>query len=199
VDTLSQIKKMIKIFFYFIKNIFKIYNDHYASYKWRDYSILGILKLENLKFISWLRAKYRYKKASNYIPFSPFCRADELYADQHNNKLPVKVRDIYKTGFIIVRNVLSESDISLINNFTKNQTLKSGNNLVQIEFPTYLNHIRSKLINNLEPIFFTFSLDHQKKKKFSKIYVGIIIDYSFSGMDASIKTANWHVDRIYRQ
>ena len=72
--------RKIEIFFYFIKNIFKIHNDHYASYKWRDYSILGILKLEilgilkleNLKFIRRARIHYWQNKASKYRPFTPF-------------------------------------------------------------------------------------------------------------------------------
>lgn len=191
-----KIFKKIKILVHLITNIFRIHNDQYVAYRWRDKSILGLLKLDKIKFIRRLRIKYWHKKASRYSPFSPFFRKDELSVAQQNNKLPLEVRDIYKTGSAILSNVLTESDISLINNFADNQTLKSDNNFIQIELSTHLNDIRSKLINKLEPILFHFFPKPSKKKNFPKIYVGMRIDYSFDGVDTSPQTANWHVDRF---
>jgi len=188
--------RKIKILIYFIKNIFKIHNDHYVSYRWRDYSILGILKLENLKFIRRARIHYWQNKASKYRPFTPFFNANELRSIQQNSLIKSEVRDIYKTGSTIIENVLSQSDIDLINIFADSLTLKSDNNYVQVSLPPVLNDVRDKLIEKLMPIYSYFFKNSVKKNKISNIDVALRIDFSFDGVDSSPSTANWHVDRF---
>lgn len=190
------IDKKIKNALIFIINLFKLHYDGYVAYRWRDYSILGILKLENLKFVRRVRIAYWQKRAINYQPFSFFFRKDKLMNIQQNNALPLQVRDIYKTGYAVISNVLPDDDVKLMNDFAHSQTLKSDCNFIQVELPTSFNNVRAQLIKKLEPVLYHFFPKPMKEKKFSKIYVGMRIDYSFNGIDSSPQTANWHVDRF---
>ena len=188
--------KKFKTLFKAIFNLLRHDYDSYVPYYWRKNSLFEIIKLENLNFIRRARIKYWHNKAANYIPFTPFFNEDELKKVYSNKLLSLEVRDIYKFGTAVVNNVLSQNDINLINNFADSLTLKSDNNYVQAILPSNLNEVRSKLLQKLQPIHMHFFPKPFAERKFSKIYVGLRVDFSFDGSDSSPQTANWHVDRF---
>jgi len=188
--------KKFKTLYQAIINLLKHDYDHYVPYYWRKNSLFEILKLENLNFIRRARIKYWHKKAANYIPFIPFFNEDELKKVYSNKLLSLEVRDIYKFGTAVVNNVLSQNDIDLINNFADSLTLKSDKNYVQTILPSNLNEVRDKILKKLQPVHMHFFPKPFAEKKFSNIYVGLRVDFSFDGIDSSPQTANWHVDRF---
>lgn len=188
--------KKFKTLFKAIFNLLRHDYDSYVPYYWRKNSLFEIIKLENLNFIRRARIKYWHNKAANYSPFTAFFNADELKKVELDESLPLDVRNIYKFGTAVVSNVLSEDEISLINNFANGLTLKSDSNYVQTILPSSLNEVRSKLLQKLQPIHMHFFPKPFAERKFSKIYVGLRVDFSFDGSDSSPQTANWHVDRF---
>jgi hypothetical protein len=179
-----------------IKTLIQVNNDDYVSYFWKKNSFFNILKFDSINYFRKIRIRYWHKKATNYKPFLPFFNKDALNIAHQDISLPLEVRDIYKTGSTVMDNILTQTEIDQINNFANSIRLKSEKSHVEVPLPQSLEDVRKKLLNKLHPIHNHFFPKPTIKKRLSKIYIGIRIDFSFDGIDHSPQTANWHVDRF---
>ena len=178
-----------------MKSLLKCTYDDYVPYFWSKDSILTKFKLEKSNLIRSLRVKYWHKIASKYPPFSPFfdnALRNKKLSDCTNEN----IRDIYKSGTTTIKNILNENDLKILSDFISTKELKSNINYIQFELTKSTSFIRQKILKKLFPIYDNFFPLPHRNNDHEKIYVGVRVDFSHDGIDASPATANWHADRF---
>jgi hypothetical protein len=192
-------KKYLK-WFKTIFIFFKPNYDGYVPYFWAKKSFLCKIGLEDIRFVRSLRLKYWHKIAAKYPPFKPFFDFNALTKILNSRWIKKEVKDIYRSGTCSLSNVLNQKERKLLNSFINkieldiNDTI--GMNFIQLKLPPSMKSIEQKLIKKLSPFYETFFPLPHRLNNHSKIYIGLRIDFSEDGVDASPPTANWHADRF---
>jgi len=186
-----MLKKIIHRLFIFVDSIGAY--DRYVPMGFPKYRFLT-----NRSFIQKLRIKMWTRIAKDYQPFKPFY-SKEARETVFKIEKNTHVLDYYKNGTAVIENALSKNSVEAINNIVRSFDLSrdTESNYYQCDLKKVAPDVCRDIIHTLQPFYKTLFPHIDIDERFDRFgTVQLRVDFSVSGKDFGIATANWHPDRF---